>query len=1205
MTMASWRAPLIEAATGAACVSRGVGVTARNAVSSKPACQRRAGTQAVAQVTHSAPSGSALLASSTATPSSEKCFLGFAWSAYSDVASVHHEVDGQTWPQRLQSLSSSALDLWPPESPHWRVAGNLLFPKAAATGTIRRPGIVEHTPPRDLVAALAVVEPGKQAPGGGGLGPEERSTCVRAICALRGDQHMFRDLAPVVGALVSKGGVRGSKAGLASQLSIGELLSCVRAIGRSDHLDALLVEEAVQGFVTDAKKRLSAVRGSASLEDLHEVRTLLRRFEASCDEVEAELRSRLRLLDGSHRTDTVDDSEMLLHARANPAAVVVCAYDLGEPNALRGSLFRQALLPSALSPEAATRLLLHWLPTEGLPSVAHEFIASIAVERILKGARGLNVPEVTCALQGVLKLQLVGTDFTVQGGARVLRALWPRVSDLVPHLGPTGLSAALRSYFWQLQCSRQEFALTGASDAHPLIRRTPAKDHDAVEALKTKLLWPTLARLPEMPLAQVNSCLTAIATPIGPSDFLSIAERLRLRRNVEVAFPAVRRGHRIDTAETAIAPPLETNASSHGEAWLSRQEHGQFDQWSEDFWTAELKSLNATELLELACGLREAAPDLHDPAAGRSWWALDSVLSELEKRLRPSNRHRPSVELSHFLLLRMCRVMELWREHEVEEVLRQLLSDPEAMKPLPTPLFVGVLAVLRAFSVPKELPLRLAASFLDRVDRGEREVQPIQWAELFCAVRHLDDQPSYERVTPRILQQLVPHLGDLPASMLLEVMKVLASKPLPSEPQTFSVSNTGEGARDDSNRGGVGSMGSVGGTGGCGPLELAPRVATDAVKRTIEAGHWGLPEIVEVLGSLGSLGWSSDACLASALSQCMEIPLLETHAQHLLPLFRACTALRVHHAPLLHKFVRWHVWCHTYLRPKPLSSPQLDELIMLAEELLELSYQSLELHGIVAENLKNPNASARQVLALLSALARFSHFPPAFKEACSQISSESTDNDLASLSTADLINAFNIHLCAVFDGPAALKHWLTEDAAMKSFLQVHTSQKWYQAQDKDRSTFLQSPAYLTLKDAAEAEGLDLRPSDPGEVYHVELVSKDARKRLNTFSNDPPVAVVCIKSKEQLKWYVPITSDGAPETEQLQNRCHQFRFMYRGTVQKIRHLQAMGYRPAVVWMSEWNNLSTQEQRRQYLRDAIGTPGRRSAAFSPSAEQDAYV
>uniref|UniRef100_A0A7S1L8G7 RAP domain-containing protein n=1 Tax=Alexandrium catenella TaxID=2925 RepID=A0A7S1L8G7_ALECA len=782
----------------------------------------------------------------------------------------------------------------------------------------------------------------------------------------------------------------------------------------------------------------------------------------------------------------------------------------------------------------------------------------MAVGQIVAGAKQLGVRQISSALDGVLALQARGDDFSIRHSSRVLRALWPSVVSKLPHFGPGELAAALQSYWWQLSYSRQELSLSGVAREHPVVEmtveasgsgrtaRSPLKEQQATDDLRTRLLRPVLQRLGEMGLRQVGSCLTAIAPSVRPPDVLDEEDRAFVRAQVERAFL------------------VDENPEGCGQA------PGDFAAWRSDFWLGEVQSLDTAELLELACGIRESG-------AGPQW-VESSLFDELQQRLRPAGRAQPSVELSHLLLLRLCRVMDIWQGHEVEGVLRQLLSSPEAVRPLPTSYFVAVLEALCAFSVPKELPLRLLAAFLDRVERGERSVQPEQWAELLCAIRPLDEQPSWERVVPRILQSLVPHVSGLPAPALAELLRSLASKPYPAEP-----------AR-----------------GGYSALERAPGVVTAAVREAVEAGRWGLAEAVGVFDSLGQLNWYDERAAAAILAQCARTPLLEPHVPLMLPLARASAALRVHHAPLLHKMVLWYCWCYTYLRPKPLPTEQLDELLEFAGHLLELSFQSLELHSVLAENLRNPQASPRQVLALLATLARFSHFPPEFKETCARVCAESSNTDLASLSPTDLVNAFNIHLCAVFDGPAALKHWLTEDAAMKAFFQVHTSQKWYQRQDQERTSFLQSPAYLTLKQAAEEEGLHLQPSDPGEVYHVELVSRDAKQRLSAWSNDPPVAVVCIKTREQLRWYVPITADGGAEPEQLDNRCHQFRYMFRGAVQKMRHLSAMGYRPAVVWMSEWNALETQQQRSEYLRTALGAPGRRSTAFSPAGVEveDAY-
>ncbi|CAJ1353620.1 unnamed protein product [Effrenium voratum] len=236
--------------------------------------------------------------------------------------------------------------------------------------------------------------------------------------------------------------------------------------------------------------------------------------------------------------------------------------------------------------------------------------------------------------------------------------------------------------------------------------------------------------------------------------------------------------------------------------------------------------------------------------------------------------------------------------------------------------------------------------------------------------------------------------------------------------------------------------------------------------------------------------------------------------------------------------VTWYCWCYAYLWNQPVESEKLEELLELAEQLMDLSFQSMELQGVLTENLSNPNATARQSLKLLSVLARFSHFPPEFKESCARVCSGQRESDLTSLSNEELVNAFNIHLCAVFDGPAALKHWFTEDDSMKLFFQVHTSQKWYQKQDFYRSMFRQSDAFMTLRDAAEKEGLDLRTSDAGE---------ELEKQNRCWQQLPETRDV--SGQMSLMDPLPMGA-GLPED----------------SVQKVRHAQTMGYRPCIIiWM----------------------------------------
>jgi len=1083
------------------------------------------------------------------------------------------EEDAPTWTERLNKLSCTALELWPSEAPHWRVAGPLVVPPIAVTASHGRTTGIDLRTRGGRGAGTSI-----------GLAPVERARCLRALCAFAGGgPRLSRNLSPLMAMLVDNFGVSEASGGLAYQLPVEELQLCVGALGA----EARSQESPLWEFAREAARRLSALQTSLSLREVLDLRSAFQRCDIETTTLDQGLRERLQEL--TMRGDEEDAGSNTVDV----TATLACARAIGEPIVLRSTILRRALLPASLRAGTAALLLRDVLPTEGGPiSTAHEFVIALAVGQVVAGARQLKIGEIAGALQGVSALQasvvadssaLRNEAFAVHQAARVLRALWPRVASKLAHFAPSQVSIALRCYWWQLLYSRQELTLIGVVREHPIVElalnasedqrgrgrsRGRVKDYEATEDLKVKLVRPMLNRLCEMTLRHVGACLTALCPPVRPLDLLSGDDRVAVREAVSALFPQK------DSTGSAQTTALQRDETEEEEGW-----------WA-DFWAGEVRGLSVVELLELACGLREADPQSArgNETGSLTWWVLDSLLAELGKRLTRPGGERPSVELSHLTLVRMCRVMDLWRGHEVEDVLTHLLSSPESLRPLPTAHYVAVLLALADHPVPREVPLRLTAALLDSADREERAVHPEEWSDVLRVVRLLDESPSWERVVARVVHQLVPHVTDLPGRTLASFLRSLASRPLPLELRPTGISGLYSAP------------------------EQMPARATEAVRLAVEGGQWDFPQVVDVLESLGRLDWYADATVAAVLAQCARTPLLEAYSPLLLPLARSCAELRVHHAPLMHKIVLWYNWCYAYLRPKPLPADQLDGLLGLAEQLCELSFQSLELLGVLADNLENPNASSRQVLNLLAILSRFTHFPPAFKEACARLGSESVDSDLASLSNTELLNAFNIHLCAVFDGPAALKHWLTEDKSMRKFFQVHTSQKWYHQQDQERTTFLQSPAYLTLKQTAEEEGLDLRPSGPGEVYHVELVARDAKERLSALAGDPPMAIVCIRSKEQLRWYVPITAEGSSEGEQLDNRCHRFKFMFRGAVQKIRHLQAMGYRPVPIWMSEWRLLQTQAERSRYLRAAVGSSGEQTAsvAFSPDASwgEDAY-
>jgi len=1050
-----------------------------------------------------------------------KSFLDFAWSARKDIKDVVAWQSDLTWVQRVHALSVFALEYLPREAPHWRVSGPLVLPREVAANAF----VIDVSKRKDSLSVNA------------------RASCFRALCTFRGGPQHAPHVLPLLAALV------GSKGGLAFQLPLDELRTCMLALANSEVVS--LSSSPLREFASHSGRRYADSKDQITFTDLYTMRGALQACGVSTTELDNEANARLMML-------TRGDSQppRRLEVKRDMTAVLAYIQKTQKSSSLRSPRLRQAMLPRFLDAETAAELLQHSVPSEEAFSKAHEFIVATATQSIAAGSSRLGARELSVSLEGVLRLQAHGENFLIGQAAWLLRALWPQVVVSFAHFSPGELSVVLRSYWWQLQYSLQELAFTGVLRDHPVVdvadagigsQRLKGK---AMDQVKMKLLRPVFSRLGEMPLQHVAACLTAVAPPLGKPDILSPEEMKFVQSEVNQAFPK----------EVMDRSVLEGYGSST---------------WQEEFWLGELQVLSVSSLLELACGFREFGAEAP--------WVTKSLLSELDQRLSTAGSVQPSIELSHFLLLRLCRVMDLWHGHMVEDVLKQLFANPDAVRPLPTSYFVAVLQAICQYAIPKELPAKLVETFLQRVERGERLVQPQQWVDILAAIQLLDEGgSSWERVTPRVIQHVVPKISSLPAPSLSLLLQSLAARPHPG-----------------------GSM----------MAESAPRYValrqaqpafTEAAYQAMREKMWNFTEVVSIFNSLARLGWSSEALLAAILAQCVQTPFLEPHLPLMLPLARSCVELRIHHAPLLQKMVSWYSWCCTYLRPKPMTADDIGDLLEFANQLLELSFHSLELQTILADNLKNPNASSKQLLALLAALAKFSHFPLDFKDTCSKVCANSTDSDLTSLSQSDLVDAFNIHLCAVFDGPAALKHWLTEDAAMKAFFQVHTSQKWYQKQDQERTAFLQSPAYLSLKSAAEEEGLDLLPSDPGEVYHIEFLSANAKQQLTAWPSNPPTAVVCIKSKEQLRWYMPITAEGSTEAEQMNNRCNQFRFMFRGAVQKMRHLVAMGYRPAVIWMSEWNQLKSSKERNAYLRAAVDAVGPRNAAFSPSTaeEEDMY-
>ncbi|CAE8603796.1 unnamed protein product, partial [Polarella glacialis] len=710
-------------------------------------------------------------------------FLGFAQSARRDVAGLLGQLEGPDWVQRLHALSSVALDLWPSDSPHWRVAGSVVVPPEVSSSKRFAQELADAL--RVRKSPVTSEESASTFSASHGLGPTARATVIRALCELQGGGLATRSNAHVLlASLVDNKGVTQARkdSGLAYQVSVQELCQCILALSESSvcfSADGWATEDSlkdspVKDFVAEGAKRLLLVLETLALPELLSLRKALSRCGVDRSGIDEELRQRLLEVAGGAKSRKKKSARgaKLSDAKSDLIALVAGAQALGEVAVLRSQPLRQAMLPDALSPGQAAELLLHALPLEGALTSAHELVVAQATRQIVSGAKTLTPRQLAAAARGALALQARGDEFTIQHASRVLRALWSRVVLRHANFGPTELCDILRAYWWQLQYSRQELALAGTTQTHPVVAelhlgdsspntRNAAKEVKATDDLCTKLLRPTLSRLGEMPLKQVAACLTALAPPVRPPDAMSSADRLVLREAVAAAFPAGIASRAARSVPKSTKEEAEDLPAPEG--------------WTEEFWAGEMLSMQLLELLELACGLREAG-------MGSRVWPLDAVVAEIDQRLRPTDRKaKPPVELSHFLLLRLCRVIDLWHGHEVEEILKHLLSNPEAVKPLPTSYFVAVLSALCDFAVPKELPLRLVSSFLERVERGERSVQPEQWAEILRAISPLDEWPSFERITPRLLQRLVPHLSGLPPPVLATLLVKLAEKPFPRE----------------------------------------------------------------------------------------------------------------------------------------------------------------------------------------------------------------------------------------------------------------------------------------------------------------------------------------------------------------------------------------------------------------------------------------
>ncbi|KAF4663936.1 hypothetical protein FOZ61_001266 [Perkinsus olseni] len=253
----------------------------------------------------------------------------------------------------------------------------------------------------------------------------------------------------------------------------------------------------------------------------------------------------------------------------------------------------------------------------------------------------------------------------------------------------------------------------------------------------------------------------------------------------------------------------------------------------------------------------------------------------------------------------------------------------------------------------------------------------------------------------------------------------------------------------------------------------------------------------------------------------------------------------------------------------------------------------------------------RLLVDLLNVLSRQRHFPPKFITAVEELinitstttsSSSTTYNSINDMTTNDWIRAFQIHLCAAVEGPPAVRKYLTQNADVKAFFADNTSFVWYASQERDRTNFLHSDTSLQLSEAVTALGWPLTLGNQlGEVYHLDMMTSPTSSSL---SHDPSTmldaslnyeqagkraAIVCIKEEDELRWYTPITKGAdyhqqtsADDHHNIANvRLGHTRVMIGDSLTKVRHLHSLGWKVIPVWLSEWSELQSVEERRRYL------------------------
>eukprot|EP00434_Breviolum_minutum_P031387 symbB.v1.2.027757.t1/scaffold2735.1/size73862/5 len=238
-------------------------------------------------------------------------FLEYARSARQDVADLIQQLEGSPC-ERLHGLSSMALELWPKESPHWRLAGEIVPLEIEA---------------RKLQEEMKEKEKGQDTKDG--ISDAARAEMLRVLCGIRSRPSLR--LAELL--LVGKG--------LAFKVNLEELSKCVCAVAEASW-HPLSKDSAVSLFATEGMLRLDEGAKLLATEQLLTLHRSAQRLGLKSPGIRTELRRRvLHASEVKHKPET---SQISTASVEGPGVLVAAAQVLNETAVLRSSKLREALL---------------------------------------------------------------------------------------------------------------------------------------------------------------------------------------------------------------------------------------------------------------------------------------------------------------------------------------------------------------------------------------------------------------------------------------------------------------------------------------------------------------------------------------------------------------------------------------------------------------------------------------------------------------------------------------------------------------------------------------------------------------------------------------------------------------------------------------------------------------------------------------------